>query len=141
MLDKNFLQSFLKVNNASETMSDADVRKVLQTAGWSESEVVAAVSLLRSGSTSPDASIGQSMKNFRSDMEFSSSQLSDLLGIDVVIDPHRVRNGVLIHADNTKFIIARVLTSVGIAALAIGLALSMGVGSAYLFEIGPFALP
>jgi len=135
MLDKNFLQSFLRVNNASPDMSDAEVRTVLGRAGWSESEIAAAIVLLRT--ETPSVQKGEANLPFRPDMEFSSSQLSELLGVDVVIDPGRMhtQEGIL---QGTSFSLRHALSVMGIIFLATGLALGAGIFSAYMFEIGPF---
>ncbi len=135
MLDKNFLQSFLRVNNASPNMSDAEVRVVLERAGWSASEVAAALTLLRS-EPSP-APNDRSNIPFQSGMEFSSSQLSELLGVDVVIDPGRLQEhqGVM---QGGAFSLRYVVTVFGTIVLATGLALGAGLFSAFMLEIGPF---
>ena len=137
MLDKNFLQSFLRVNNGSEDMPDTKVQQVLELAGWSKSEIDAALALLHGAADSPRRTITESSTNFRSDMEFSSSELSDLLGVDVVIDPANVRTSLIAKKKAASKVM---MVGVSIALLAFGLAMSMGFGSAYLFGIQPFGL-
>lgn len=137
MLDKNFLQSFLRVNNGSEDMPDTEVQQVLELAGWSKSEIDAALALLHGNGDSPRRTITESSTNFRSDMEFSSSDLSDLLGVDVVIDPANVRTSLVAKKKAASRVM---IVGVSIALLAFGLAMSMGFGSAYLFGIQPFGL-
>lgn len=139
MLDKNFLQSFLKVNNASENMSDAEVRKVLETAGWSQTEIDAALSLLRTGVQGSTETIGKPLARFHPDMEFSSNQLSSLLGLDVTIDPENVKRGITGVA-TSGHIFSDIIFWFFITVLATALAAGMGVGSAYYFQLGPFAV-
>ncbi len=136
MLDKNFVESFLRVNDASKSMSDTEVRTILGKAGWSESEVSAAVTLLRSEST-PKIGADDTHLPFRPGMEFSSSQLSQLLGVDVVIDPGRLSEGQGAIREKT-FSIQQVLSIIGVISLATGLAIGAGIFSAFLLEIGPF---
>lgn len=136
MLDKNFLQSFLHVNNASESMSDVEVRAVLQKAGWSESEVLTALALLRSKTNPSTESAGTHMP-FHQGMEFSSSQLSHLLGVDVEIDPGRLQTyqGAV---SGSTFSLQQLISGVGIVLLATGLAVGAGLFLAYVSETGPF---
>lgn len=140
MLDKNFLQSFLKVNHASENASDEEIRKILSAAGWSKGESDAAVLLVRTGVGSLSDSSTFGANAFRPDMEFSSNQLSSMLGVDVVIDPGKVRDGGVGRVASPEKLSHQIGLGVGITVLALSVAAGMGIGSAYFFQLGPFAL-
>jgi hypothetical protein len=145
MLDKQFLQSFLKLNNASEQMSDADVRGVLSGAGWTESEAEAAIALLRSDAqnaqslfASQSATLGGTSFRPGSD-EVSSSQISSLLGVDVEIDPRRLRqHAALANPQALHHTLVRTMIGSAIVVFSMGLAAMVGMGFFFFLEIGPF---
>ncbi len=142
MLDKLFLQSFLKVNNASESMSDEEVRAVLTKAAWSKSEIDAAIALLRTGSGNGSIVAQTSGGNaFNPNMEFSSKQLSSLLGVDIAIDPRNIAYhypaGVG-HSPALRDMVVRVISGLAVVTLALGLALGLGISFLYYLKIGPF---
>lgn len=120
-------------------MPDNEVRLVLERAHWSESDIVDALTVLRAD---PYTTGLQRMQQFRTDMEFSSSELSRLLGVDVVIDPDRISKE---HSGPRRNMPGRMvkhaLATSTILLLVFGMALGMGTISAYLFELGPFGLP
>lgn len=137
MLDKHFLQSFLKVNNASAQMSDAEVHGILGKAGWSQSEVEAAIALLRSQA----GSLGTPPVNLNAGMEFSSSQLSNLLGVDVEIDPASLRRHSYHAASGvgaTHDMFVHFFMGCVIVILSLVAASALGILFLYFFEIGPF---
>ncbi len=145
MLDKQFLQSFLKLNNASEKMSDEEVRGVLDRAGWTQSETEAALALLRSDVqnaeslfASQSATLGGT--TFRPGTDMSSAQISSLLGVDVEIDPRRVRpdraSGA--HPQALQHTLTRTLIGSAIVLLSVGIAGMVGMGFFFFLEIGPF---
>ncbi len=144
MLDRHFLQSFLKVNNASPSMSDEEVRNVLTKAAWSKSEIDAAMTLLRTGAQGSITPHSPGADVFNPNMEFSSKQLSNLLGVDVVVDPGRLQYqypaGAHAGASTTHTVIVRIISGFGIAILSLGLAIAVGTSFLYYLKIGPFAL-
>jgi len=145
MLDKHFLESFLKINNASAQMPDAEVKDVLSKGGWTASEVEAALALLRSDAGNAQAlfmpqtaSLGVS---FRPETDVSSDQISSLLGVDVEIDPRRVRGHHAAFAGGPaayRETFIRTATASAIVLLSLGIAASVAMGFFFLLEIGPF---
>lgn len=123
-------------------MSEGEVRSILTKAGWGQSEIEASLGILK-GSEDQDSLIalqGGDPQAFRPDMEFSSQDLSRLLGIDVVIDPSILRDedGVVVGTSWKQKLVSAV-SVLAIVLLALGLALGLGVCFAYFSEIGPFA--
>lgn len=126
-------------------MSDAQVKDVLSKGGWTQSEVEAALALLRSDAGNAEslfrpqsASFGGS---FRPENEVSSAQISSLLGVDVEIDPRRVRVHQAVFAGapgGYRETVMRTATASGIILLSLGIAASIGFGFFFLLEIGPF---
>ncbi len=135
MLDKHFLDSFLKINNASGAMTDAEVSSVLKKAGWSESEVDSALVLLRSGA----AGGKEETVPFRPDMDFSSSQLSNLLGVDVALDPQALYVPGGISSPRSRNLMTQFFVGLLIVCISLSLAAGVGFASAHFLEIGPFA--
>ncbi len=138
MLDRNFLQSFLRVNNASEAMSNEDIAKILLRAGWLQTETDAAIALLRSNTNESMYSDKRKATGFRPDMDFSSAQISTLLGIDVVIDPNKLSTHPRAPGQTARVALLHFAFVASVIVLAVGIALGTGIGSAYYFEIGPF---
>jgi len=94
MQDQVFLKRFLKLNEVSSESSDEEITKVLQEAKWTEDEIRTAILLIR-GKPYDMGVVAVTKKNttlFRPDMNLSSERLSTLLGVDVVIDPTKIRN-------------------------------------------------
>ncbi len=121
-------------------MSDEEVRAVLVKAAWSKSEIDAALALLRTGGQGSIAP-GSSANAFNPDMEFSSKQLSSLLGVDVVVDPGRLAYHYPSGGGPTpvlRGVLIRVLSGFAVITLSLGLALAAGISFLYYLEIGPF---
>ena len=139
-MDRNFVRLFLKVNDASESMPDEVIAQVLERAGWSAEDITLGINLL---CAQHKPSLTNTKENiFRSDLEFSSDQLSRLLGVDVVIDPQRIHSsqGQVMAGVGGQSTLSKALSAVAIMILASGLAVGAGIFAAYFFEIGPFTL-
>lgn len=140
MVDKNFLQSFLKLNTPSDRMTDSDVRSVLSRAGWAQTEIEAALALLKSGV--PGGGMVPQMAGvgvpavMQPTTEFSSEQLSRLLGVDVEVDPDRVRKRQA--PVDAKSVIVRIIVVLLIVILSLSLAAALGAFLLYVMQIGPF---
>lgn len=94
MPDQQFLKRFLKLNEVSTDSSDEEIHTVLQGAKWTEEEIQTALALIR-GNPVDLGIMAVTKKNatlFRPDMNLSSERLSSLLGVDVVIDPTKIRD-------------------------------------------------
>jgi hypothetical protein len=142
MLDKNFLNSFLKINSASDHLTDDEVRTTLVNAGWSQAEIDAAISLLRSGAGGIDLPQGEGAAAFRPELEFSSEQLSGFLGVDIQIDPAKLHAGGYYASVNSfpvREMIVRAALATTVIALSLCIAGALGFCFIYYLEIGPFA--
>lgn len=135
MLDKHFLDSFLKINNASSAMTNIEVSSVLKNAGWSQSEIDGALALLRNGASEGK----EGTVPFRPDMDFSSSQLSHLLGVDVTLDPQTLYVPGGISAPHSHNLMTQFFVGLLIVCISLSLAAGVGFASAHFLEIGPFA--
>lgn len=136
MLDKHFLDSFLKLNHTSAQMTQGEITSVLRAAGWQAADIESALSLLENNgqniNTPPPPSPNTS--TFRPEMDFSSEQLSKLLGVDIVIDPALLREQrggrEVVKETSLKFLFGFVVVCV-----ALGLALGIAVVSAHFLEL------
>ncbi len=138
MMDKRFLESFLRLNNISVNAPAAEVEAALTRANWPKEEIQEAL-LTRARDdgaalTLPKLNHGQA---FRPDMELPSERLSSLLGIDVIVDPTALRLSATTH-EHFAEMRRKVLSWLAAGATAILIAAAIGIAFAYFFEIWPF---
>jgi hypothetical protein len=91
MIDKHFIDSFLKLNNLTVDETDETLREAFTKAAWTPEETDKALNILRGTSEEPVVSNMRTDAAFKPAMTHSSEQLSLLLGADVKIDPMSVR--------------------------------------------------
>lgn len=137
MLDKHFVESFLRLNNADTKMSDAEVHDVLARAGWSEPEISAAIALLRGTANMHMPPVNGVGASFRPDMEISSTQLSSLLGVNVNIDPAKMHYPAGVVSPGRQTLV-QVFQIFAVITLSLALAAALGVSLLYYLQIGPF---
>ncbi len=139
MLDKQFLDSVLRLNHSSAAMTDGEVAAVLEKAGWKPEDIESALVMLHTTEedSAEDASrtLGAS---FRPDMDFSSKDLSKLLGVDVTLDPERVGVQERNFASGARDFGIRFMIGTSVVLLSLGLAMGAAVGAAHYFG---FQLP
>lgn len=138
MADKRFVESFLRLNNVHADAPDEEIRKTLLAARWPGAEIEETLALLKGKETPKNTSATEARDlAFRPDMEWSSTKLSSLLGIDVVIDPKSFRASATGEAqvqDTGK----RVLVGLCIVVIAASVAFGISLTLMYFFEMGPF---
>ena len=140
MMDTHFLESFLRLNNLSANASTVDITAALTQAHWTPQQIEEALLVHANGGTptaSQELAQKQRTRVFRPDMDWTSSKLSSLLGIDVVVDPasfHPPSSGGARAKETGK----KLLVGLGIAVAAVVVAAGIGIGLMYLFEVGPF---
>ncbi len=142
MLEKGFVERFLKLNHVAPNASADEIRAVLTEARWAPEEVEAAVILVQGADEVARAALLErhKEKTFRPDMDWSSQKLSSLLGIDVVVDPKAFKTNTTLHiqaADMGR----RLLVGLGATLAALVVALCLGVLLMYVLEVGPFREP
>lgn len=138
MLDKEFIERFLKLNNVPITGADGEIRKALTDARWSQDEVEAALVLLRSPDSAPGI-VGVSKGSagiFRPDFNWSSEQLSALLGVDVIVNPSSLRLSSQKIVKRHPF--RNFFRAVSMVIIAVIFAAVVGLLAAYTLEAGPF---
>ena len=138
MVDKQFFESFLRVNKLNTGVSAAQIESMLNAARWTPQDIKEALLIYSGKDPSAGASTEKSENRllFRPDMEWSSSKLSSLLGMDVVIDPKSFR--MPSSTETRRNIGKKIVIGLCIAIAAVTIAGGIGAGLMYLFEIGPF---
>lgn len=141
MMDTHFLESFLRLNNIGTHAPKEEVTRVLVQAHWPPEQIEEALRMHASRETptaSQQLARRQQKQMFRPDMDWSSSTLSSLLGIDVIIDPASLHVG---SSGGTRADTAgrKLLVGFGVTCAALVVAASIGLGLMYFFEIGPFS--
>lgn len=143
MLDKAFVESFLRVNNTSTDVSDDEIKSVLYNAKWSSGEIESALALLR-GKVGENNVIAVSKGEgslFRPDFDYSSDKLSVLLGVDVVIEPEALYHPSAPLNVKIWLHIRRFFSGLLIVVLSIAIAVTVGFLIAYVMQAGPFYSP
>ncbi len=132
MLDRHFLEAFLKLNNTSEQMTEGEVRSVLTAAGWSEGEVAAALNILQQKGDQPTPEETQELSphHFRPDFEFSSNQLSHLLGVDVQLDPEAISQERTL-APSREEIVFKMMVGCAVVCVSLGVVAAVGLWAVY----------
>ena len=139
-MDTHFLESFLRLNNLSANASTVDITAALTQAHWTPEQIEEALLVHANGGTptaSQELARKQRTKVFRPDMDWTSSKLSSLLGIDVVVDPASFHPPSSSGA-RAKETVKKLLVGLGIAGAAVVVAAGIGIGLMYFFEVGPF---
>lgn len=138
MIDKRFVDSFLRLNNVAVGASAEEIRSVLTQAHWAPREIEEALwAHTYDGAGTRASEQAHHELTFRPDMPWSSSALSSLLGIDVVIDPQSFR----IPATTKERLAGtgkKIFVGFCIMAVSVAVAIGLGIGLMYLFGIGPF---
>lgn len=93
MLDRHFVESFLRLNNLAAQLPDETIKKALRDADWSEEEAERAIKLLRNEDSQIQSvnTISRAAELLAPHKLRTSEDLSLLLGVDVIVDPRSVR--------------------------------------------------
>lgn len=131
MLQKQKIESILKINGASTTSSDDEIRSVLLSARYSSDEVEDAILVLRGNSAKNCSTIDGLHKVFRTGESLKPSEISLLLGIEVNI----------VELSDKKVVEAKkvvLLNGVIIVVVALILALLGVLFAMYIYKVGVF---
>ncbi len=137
--DRAFINNILKVNGISADASDGDVRSVLEDARWTEEEIKVALFILRGdvddsgivALTKHDAAL------FRPEINIGSKGLSQLLGVDVIVDPSLIKSDTKKHAAHSQIREELAIWTI-IILLSIILALVVAWLLLFTMKIGPY---
>lgn len=86
MMNKNQIETILKINGASVSSPDEVIRSVLLSARYKKDEVDTAIMVLRENTKTNKTRVEGLHKIFRTDETLKPNEISQLLGIDVNIN-------------------------------------------------------
>lgn len=130
MINKNQIESILKINGVSSTSGDEVIRSVLLSARYNNDEVDTAIMVLRENVKTNKTRVEGLHKIFRTDEALMPEEISQLLGIDVDVES--------VSAINSK---ARSFSNAQLVAvwfLSVALALAGILAYMYLYKVGVF---
>lgn len=133
MVNKEQVETILKINGCSILSSEEDIRSVLSSARYTEEDIISALSVLH-GKTQeePDRqNINGLHRIFRTDEGLKPSQISKLLNIDVDIrefDKREMQN-----SHNTAM-----TQTIVVAVVAVAVAFLVVVIAMYFYDVGIF---
>lgn len=134
MLQRQQIESILRINGASISSPDEEIRSVLLSARFNHEEIDTAILVLKENKKTNISRVDGLHKVFRSGEALHSSEISSLLGIEVNI----------VELSNKKITEAKKLIfAQGIFIVVIALALaSFGILIAmYIYKVGIFYSP
>lgn len=85
MIDRSHIEAILKVNGVSASSPDEHIRSVLLSARYNKDEVDTAIMVLREDIVTKKTRVDGLHKVFRTDQALNSSEIAQLLGIEVDI--------------------------------------------------------
>ena len=85
MIDKNRVESILKVNGLTPTSDSEQIQSVLLSARYSKDEVDTAIMVMREDKKTNETRVDGLHKVFRTDNGLTPKEISKLLGIDIAI--------------------------------------------------------
>lgn len=83
MFDKQHLENFLHANGITTARKDEEIRSMLLSARWSNSEVDAALMILKENTVSKQTHVDTLHKVFRSDERLTPAEVTALLGVEM----------------------------------------------------------
>lgn len=86
MINKEQIESILKINGLHPTAKDEEIKSILLSARYNDDEVDAAIMVLRQNIVTNQTKVEGLHKVFRSDQMLNSAEISSLLGIDVNLE-------------------------------------------------------
>ncbi len=130
MIDRNHIETLLRIHGVSPTAPEDDIRALLRSAQYNSDEIETAIGLLHNISTELTSRVEGLHKIYRTDTGLAPREVSALLGIDIDISEVEIRNhrrrGL---SGGQNFLVL---------ALAVSLAFSAVLYAMYEHETGPF---
>jgi hypothetical protein len=83
MINRDQIESILKINGVTPASPDEEIRSVLLSARYNHDEVDTALMVLRQNTKTKKTRVDGIHKVFRTDEGLNPSEISELLGIDV----------------------------------------------------------
>ena len=87
MTQRRFIEHILKLNNTSKDAPEEELRALFEQAAWTAKDIDEAIQLCTTLNVDDQDVASSTVGTFRPDREWSSEQLSSLLGVAVVTNP------------------------------------------------------
>ncbi len=133
MLERSNIEQLLRINGVDVSAPDEEIKSILISARWHKDDVETALMVLRENTKDHTTHVDTLHKVFQTDEKLNSETISALLGIDVVIPPHKIESS-KVHQ--------KIGMSAGqiiqIALVSICFALIAGIASMMYLQIGVF---
>jgi hypothetical protein len=100
MLDRTHIENFLRLNGVSPTAPDEEIKSVLISASWHQSDIDTAITVLRENVDTQQRRVDSLHRVFNTDDRLQPEMVSALLGIEMDVTSEQValrrsrRNGI-----------------------------------------------
>lgn len=91
MINKAVVEQYLRANGIDQSATDDDIKSVLFSAKWHQDDVETALMVLRENPETHEQHVDALHKVFHNDDRLEPETISNLLGIDVEIQPKEAR--------------------------------------------------
>lgn len=92
MIDRDQIETLLRIQGVSPTSPDEVIRSILLSARFNDDEIETAITVLRENKVDSSSRVEGLHKIFRSEKGLKPNEISQLLGIDVTVDEVQVRS-------------------------------------------------
>lgn len=133
MIDRQHVETLLRIQGVTPTSPDEEIRSVLMSAKFKDDEIDTAITVLRENVTDKTFKVDGLHKIFRSEEGLKSQEISSLLGIDINVDELEINNSHRRNLGTSQYITIAVL-SIIVAAICV-------VFVMYQNQMGPFHPP
>lgn len=130
MIQKQDIETILKINGVAPSAPDEEIRSVLLSARYNNDEVDTAMMVLRENNKTHQTRVDGLHKIFHTDEALKPSEISSLLGIEVQLDDFAIQSA---RRRDMSFIQTTVVTIVATLLAVAGVAFAM-----YHYEVGFF---
>lgn len=96
MIEKRHIETILKVNGLPPTAPEEQIRSILISSRYDNDEIDTAIMVLKENTQTKVSHVDGLHKVFRTDKGLKPSEISQLLGIDVVVRPESIKQDVAI---------------------------------------------
>lgn len=90
MLDRTHIENFLRLNGVSPTAPDEEIKSVLISASWHQSDIDTAITVLRENTDTQRRRVDSLHRVFNTDDHLQPEMVSALLGIEMDVSPEQV---------------------------------------------------
>jgi hypothetical protein len=142
MITSEDIIAALKTQGLTETASETEIKDALLKASWAEGDILRALNILRKQGTATSYDTTESAETLLyTDNTLSPQMVSKLLNINVLVQPGRMHAHAVNRVRQKDTDDGGALYTFLMILLALLFASAAGVGSLYVFHVGPFYAP